>query len=125
LLKKFKDIFAKTYKELKGIPIDVVQHQIRLDTLIALAHQAKYQWNPNYAAIIKQDIDKLFAICFIKHVEEATWLSPMVIVLKKNGKLRIFVIFKKLNATTKKDPYLLIFTYEVINIVTGHEVYTF
>jgi hypothetical protein len=24
-------------------------------------------------------------------VEEATWLSPIVVVLKKNGKLRIYV----------------------------------
>jgi hypothetical protein len=26
LLKEFKDIFALTYKDLKGIPLDVVQH---------------------------------------------------------------------------------------------------
>jgi hypothetical protein len=46
-------------------------------------------------------------------------------VLKKNGKLIICVDFKKLNVATKKDPYLLPFTNEVINIVAGHEVYTF
>jgi hypothetical protein len=44
---------------------------------------------------------------------------------KKNGKLRIYVDFRKLNVATKKDPYLLPFTDEVINIVAGHEVYTF
>ncbi len=33
--------------------------------------------------------------------------------------------FKKLNAATLKDPYPLPFTDEVINIVAGHEVYTF
>jgi hypothetical protein len=48
-----------------------------------------------------------------------------VVVFKKNGKLRIFVDFRKLNAITKKDPYPLPFTHEVINIVVGHEVYTF
>ncbi len=42
LLKEFKNIFAKIYKDLKGIPLDVVQQQIELDTLIPLAHQAKY-----------------------------------------------------------------------------------
>ncbi len=83
LLKEFKDVFAWTYKDLKRIPLDVPQHQIELDTLIPLAHQARYQLNINYAANIKQDIDKLFATCFIKPVEEATWLSPIVVVLKK------------------------------------------
>ncbi len=43
--------------------------------------------------------------------------------LKKN--LKICLNFKKLNAATKKDPYSLPFTNEVINIVAGHEVYTF
>jgi hypothetical protein len=44
---------------------------------------------------------------------------------KKNGKLRICVDFKKLNKTTKKDPYLLPFFYEVLNIVTKYETYSF
>jgi hypothetical protein len=41
-------------------------------------------------------------------MEEVTWLSPIVVVPKKNGK--IYVDFKKLNATTKKDPFLIPFT---------------
>ncbi len=49
----------------------------------------------------------------------------MVVVLKKNGKFIIFVDFKKLNATIKKDPYMLPFINEVINIVIGHEFYCF
>jgi hypothetical protein len=49
---------------------------------------------------------------FIKLVEEATWLSSIVVVPKKNGKLKIYVDFRKLNATTKKDPYPLPFTNE-------------
>jgi hypothetical protein len=48
-----------------------------------------------------------------------------MVVPKKNGKLKICVDFKKLNGTTKKDLYTLPFINEVINIVVGHEVYTF
>ncbi len=125
LLKEFKDIFTWTYKDLKGIPPKITQHWIKLDTLIPLAHQTRYQLNSNYAIIIKHDIDKLLVVGFIKVVKEATWLSPIVVVLKKDGKLKICVDFKKLNATTKKDPYMLPFTNEVINIEVGHEVYTF
>jgi hypothetical protein len=58
-------------------------------------------------------------------VEEAIWLSLIVVVPMKNGKLKICVDFRKLNVATKKDPYPLPFTNEVINIVVGHEVYTF
>jgi hypothetical protein len=48
-----------------------------------------------------------------------------MVVPKKNGKLKIYVDLRKLNATTKKDPYMLPFTNEVINTVVGHEIYTF
>jgi len=44
----------------------------------------------------------MFVTCFIQLVEEATWLPPIVVVPKKNGKLQISVDFHKLNATTKK-----------------------
>ncbi len=39
--------------------------------------------------------------------------------------MKICFNFNKLNAITKKDPYSLPFTNEVINIVLGHEIYTF
>jgi hypothetical protein len=50
---------------LKGIPPNVVQHWIELDTLIPPAHQARYWLNPNYATIVKHDINKLLTIGFI------------------------------------------------------------
>jgi hypothetical protein len=34
------------------------------------------------------------------------------------------VDFKKLNANTKKDPYILPFTNDVINTIARHEVYS-
>jgi hypothetical protein len=43
LLKEFKDVFAWTYKDLKGIPLELAQHKIELDTVIPLAHQAMLQ----------------------------------------------------------------------------------
>jgi hypothetical protein len=124
-LKEFKDVFAWTYKDLKRIPLELAQHRIELDITVPQSHQAKYILNPNYAIIIKQDIDKLLAIGFIQSIEEVTWLSPIVIVPKKNGKLRIYIVFRKLNTTTKKDPYPLPFTYEVLNIVAWYETYYF
>jgi hypothetical protein len=33
--------------------------------------------------------------------------------------------FQKLNATTKKDPYPLPFTNEVLNTIARHDVYSF
>ncbi len=52
-------------------------------------------------------------------------MSPIVIVPKKNGKLRISIDFRKLNVATKKDPYPLPFIDEVLNTVIGYEAYYF
>jgi hypothetical protein len=81
--------------------------------------------NPNYVTTVKKDLNKLLVASFITLVEEATWLSLIVLVPKKNGKLQICVDFHKLNATTKKDPYPLPFTKEVLDMVANHEVYSF
>jgi hypothetical protein len=58
-------------------------------------------------------------------MEEATWLSPIVIVLKKNGKMKICINFRKLIVATKNDPYPLPFINEVLNIIARYEAYSF
>jgi len=95
LLKEFKNVFAWTYKDLKGIPPKSKHHKVEFDTTIPLTHQAKYKLNPNYVTTVIQDINKLLASGFIEYVEEATWLSPIIIVPKKTSKLKICIDFKK------------------------------
>jgi hypothetical protein len=112
-------------QNLKRIPPKLAQHKIKLDTTIPLAHQVRYKLNPNYVTIVKQDIDKLLVVGFIQLVEEATWLSPIVVAPKKNDKLRICRDFKKLNVAMKKDPYPLPFTNEMLNTIAGYEAYSF
>ncbi len=42
LLKEFKDIFAWTYKDMKGIPLQIVQCKIEFDTTIPPTHQIRH-----------------------------------------------------------------------------------
>jgi hypothetical protein len=84
-----------------------------------------YRLNLNYATTIKHDIDKLLVVGFIQLVEEATWLSPIVVIPKKIGKFRIYVYFKKLNVVMKNDPFPLPFITEVLNTMIRCKVYSF
>jgi hypothetical protein len=45
LLKEFKDVFAWTCKDLKGIPLELTQHIIELETSIPPTHQVRYRLN--------------------------------------------------------------------------------
>jgi hypothetical protein len=74
---------------------------------------------------MKHDIDKLLVVGFIQLVEEATRLSPIVEIPKKNGKLKISMDFIKLNATTKKDHFPLPFIDEILNTMARCEAYSF
>ena len=125
LFKEYRDVFAFSYEDLRGIPEHIATHRIELDTAISPCHQAQYRMNPNYAKAVKEDLEKLLKAGFIEPVDQATWLSPIVVVPKKNGKLRICVDFRRLNAATKKDPYPLPFTDEVLDIVIGYAAYSF
>ena len=58
-------------------------------------------------------------------MKQAMWLSLIVVVLKKNGKIRVCVDYQKLNAATVTDAFPLPFTDDVLDAVAKHEVYSF
>jgi len=58
--------------------------------------------NPNYVVVVKQDLNRLLITGLIALIKKTTWLSPIVVVPKKNGKLHIYINFRRLNATMKK-----------------------
>ncbi len=79
--------------------------------------------NPNYAQRIRKGLNKLSDAQFIFPIEITQWLSPLVIVPKKNDKLCICVDYQKLNSQTNKDPFPL--PHLVLDIVVRHEMYSF
>jgi hypothetical protein len=81
--------------------------------------------NPNYVQRIREDLDTLLDTQFIFSIETTQWLSPLVIVPKKNGKLHICADYQKLNSQTKKDPFPLPPLDSILDTVAGHEMYSF
>ena len=125
LFREYRNVFAFSYEDLRGIPEHIATHCIELGTAISPSHQARYRMNSNYAKAVKEDLERLLKAGFIEPVNQATWLSPIVIVPKRNGKLWICVNFRRLNAATKMDPYPLPFTDEVLDTVIGYAAYSF
>ena len=70
------------------------------------------------------EVKKLTSAGFIYLVEDLEWVSPMVVTPKKNGKWRVYVDYKPLNAAMKRDHFPLPFQDEILNEVAGHETYT-
>ena len=81
--------------------------------------------NKNYAARVDEEIQCMLEAGIIFRVETSEWVSPIVISLKNEAnQIRICVDFRCLNAVTIKDPFPILFTDTILEVV-GHEMYSF
>jgi hypothetical protein len=94
---------------LKGIPPKIVQHKIKLNTTVPHVHEARYKLNLNYVVIVKQDINKLLTVGFIKRVEEVSWLFPIMVIPKKKWEVMNLCGFKEAQCDNKEKSYMLPF----------------
>ena len=87
---------------------------------------------PDITLKIKKEIERLVQAGFIRLARYVEWLSNIVPVLKKNGKLRICIDFRNINMATPKDEYpmpvadLLVdgaSRYKVLSFMDGHSGY--
>ena len=125
LIMEYRDIFAWSYKDLKGIPPEIAQHRIPLIPGAIPVRQKERRMNPQLQLVVKAELEKLLQAGFIKPVEITDWVSPMVLVKKKNGKLRVCIDYRKLNKNTQKDHFPLPFINSILDEVAGHEMYIF
>jgi len=51
---------------------------------------------------VKKEIKRLIEVEFIRLLRYVEWISNIVIVLKKNNKLRVCIDFRNLNLTLRK-----------------------
>ena len=111
---------------MKGVNPKFCHHRINLKKDVVPVVQRRYKMNPNFAKQVKEEIDKLLNVGFIYPIHQVTWSSPIVVVPKKNEKIKICVDYKKLNATTKADPFPLpLCGVIILDSIVGHEIYTF
>ena len=80
-----KIVFAWSCNDMKSLDPQYYQHRIHLNTNVRRIQQGRYWMKPNYAARVNEEIDKLLRVRFIRPIKRATWLSPIMVVPKKNG----------------------------------------
>jgi hypothetical protein len=123
LLRKYIHLFAFSYKDLKEVTME--QHKIELLPNAKPIRAKQGRWKPRYIAMVKEKFDMLLEVGFIRPVETTEWVSPMVLTLKKIGKLRVCVNYKALNKVTKKYQYPLPFCEKNLEEIAGRKMYTF
>ena len=75
--------------------------------------------------IVKEELQKLLDVGFIYPIFNSEWISPLVLVSKKNRKWRIYVDNRELNKATKKDHFPLHFIDQVLYGLAGKKFFSF
>lgn len=75
--------------------------------------------NPNLMEIVKEELQKLLNVNFIYPISDIQWVSPLVIVPKKNGKWRVCIDYRELNKATLKYHFPFPFTDQVLDTLAG------
>ena len=57
-------------------------------------------YNDTFAKKRREEIDKLLEVKFVYEIEHTEWVSPIVVVPKKNGKIKVCINLKQVNAAT-------------------------
>eukprot|EP00253_Pinus_taeda_P017439 PITA_17439 len=109
LLKENKEAFVWDYTDVKGISPELCTHRIYIKEGSRPVCQPQRKMNPNLREIVKEELQKLLNAGFIYPISDSEWVSPLVIVPKKNGKWRVCVDYRALNKATQKDHFPLPF----------------
>nr|AAM00943.1 Putative retroelement pol polyprotein [Oryza sativa Japonica Group] len=74
---------------------------------------------------VKAEVKRLYDAGFIHPYRYAEWVSNIVPVIKKNGKVRVCIDFRDLNKATRKDEYPMPVADQLVNAASGHEILSF
>ena len=125
VLKRFKDCFAWDYTELPGLDRTLVEHRLPIKKE-HIPHQQPPRRMANEVILkVKEEIERLLQAGFIRPTRYVEWLSNIVPVLKKNGKLCVCIDFRNLNTASPKDEYPMPIADVLVDGVAGHKLLSF
>jgi hypothetical protein len=119
LLKKFADVFAWTYEDLRTYDTSIIEHKIPLKEEAKPFRQKLRQINPILLPIMEREVKKLLDAQIIVPLRYSEWVENLVPVRKKSGEIRLCVDFRNLNKSSKKDNYPLPKMEHILQRVTG------
>jgi len=114
-LENYDHMFSKGMNDLGKTTVD--QHQIITENVPPI-HQKAYRMSPAEHEFIQQELDSMLENGLISP-SKSPWSSFVVLVKKKNGKLRLCIDYRKLNKITKRDVYPLPRIDEILDTLKG------
>ncbi|XP_062003261.1 uncharacterized protein LOC133720801 [Rosa rugosa] len=125
LLQEFKDCFAEKYEDMPGLAPELVCHKLPTIPDHNLVRQESRRMNSETQVLVKEEVEKMHKSGIIRVAKYNQWLSNVVPVRKKNGKIRVCIDYRDLNNATPKDVYPMPVADMLVDAVAGHEQLSF
>lgn len=119
LFLEFHHLFITEHRDLKQTNLRTHRIKLRKDAK-PVVHRTR-RVRPEHLVAVEKELDSLLQADLIYPIKYRDWLSPIVVVIKKNGKVRMCVDYHKLNEATIKDEYPIPVIDEVLDEVLGAE----
>ncbi|XP_052312616.1 uncharacterized protein LOC112328848 [Populus trichocarpa] len=107
LLQEYADVFAWSYEDMPGLDTNIVVHKIPLEEGCKPVKQKLRRAHPDVWIKVKAELEKQWDAGFLEVVRYPQWVSNIVVVPKKEGKIRVCVDFRNLNKASPKDDFPL------------------
>ncbi len=109
---------------MSGLGQEVVEHKLPIKKGFRPFKQPAYRFEPNIILKIKDEIENLLKVSFIRPARYVEWLANIVHV-RNNEKLRICIDFRNFNLATPNDEYPMPIAEILVDAATGHEILSF
>jgi len=108
-----------------GSDRSIVEHRLSIKSGFRPHQQPTRRCNPSILPNIKAEITKLIEAKFIRQCRYAEWISNVVPIYKKNGKLHVCIDFRNLSKATPMDGYPMPVADLLVDAAAGHQIISF
>ncbi|CAL8990140.1 unnamed protein product, partial [Prunus brigantina] len=118
-------VFAWSYDDMSGISPDVINHKLSISPTCKPVRQKRRSYDTERYEAMRNEVDKLKAIGFIREATYPVWLANSVMVRKAKGGWRMCQDYTDLNKACPKDSFPLPRIDQLVDATAGHELLSF
>ena len=125
LLQDYNNVFVWSYQDMPGLDTDIVVHQLSLKEKCAPVKQKLRRVKPEMLLKIKEEVKKQLDAGFLEVAKYPQWVANIVLVPKKDGKVRMCVDYGDLNRASPKDNFPLSHIDTLVDNTAKHSLFSF